>query len=77
MTGDQSKDTGPVCGCGCCAAVLAEVAAVRHELGQLMGLVILEGIGTAAPGISSGLQVGQGRFGCAPGPAEPHLSPCS
>jgi hypothetical protein len=50
MTGDQSKDTGPVCGCGCCAAVLAEVAAVRHELGQLMGLVILEGIGTGRAG---------------------------
>lgn len=42
MTADQ--DTGPAC--GCCAAVLAELAEVRHELGQHMGLVIMGSIGT-------------------------------
>jgi hypothetical protein len=52
MTGNHGKETGPACGCGCgcCAAVLAELAAVRYELGQLMGLVILEGIGTGRAG---------------------------
>lgn len=45
MTGDQDQDTGAACGCGCCAAVLAELAEVRHDLGQLMGLVIIGSIG--------------------------------
>lgn len=45
MTADQDQDTGPACACGCCAAVLAELAEIRHELGQLMGLVITASIG--------------------------------
>lgn len=45
MTDGKGTDR-PGCGCGCCAAVLAELAAVRHELGQLAGLLIVAGIGT-------------------------------
>jgi hypothetical protein len=45
MTGEQGTGADPVCGCGCCVAVLAELAEVRHELGQLMGLVITGSIG--------------------------------
>lgn len=33
-------------GCDCCALVLAELEALRYELGQLTGLIVIGSIGS-------------------------------
>lgn len=37
--------THPPCECKCCALVLAELEALRHEIGQIAGLITIAGIG--------------------------------
>lgn len=41
---EQAKELG--CGCRCCKAVREQLDALRDEVSQLTGLVILGGVGT-------------------------------